>query len=113
MLGKKVAKLFVENGFDTKRAFEMNIHHLQNGELYQFATSENRVLVSCDSDFDENQIGKLGSISIIYLKPKPDSSLEYLLPMLSSHIKKIPTDKLEDHLIVLTNDGLIIKKFDE
>ncbi|MHA2275123.1 MAG: DUF5615 family PIN-like protein [Candidatus Kariarchaeaceae archaeon] len=113
MLGKKVAKIFKENGFDTLRAYELNVHHLQNGDLHRFATNQRRVLVSCDSDFDINKIGKLGSMSIIYLKPEPDSSLKYLLPLLRLQIEKLPTDNVNDHLIVITNVGIEISKFVE
>ena len=90
MLRKKGEKLLRENGFDSVRAFDLNAHRIQNGELYTLATSLNWVLVSCDSDFDVNQVARLGSSSIIYLKPKPDTSLKYLLPLLMPQLNKIP-----------------------
>ncbi|MCE7734542.1 MAG: hypothetical protein GPJ54_06675 [Candidatus Heimdallarchaeota archaeon] len=113
MLGKKVARLFSENGFDTVRVFELNAHHLQNGELYKLATSQNRVLISCDTDFENNRVGSLGSSSIIYLKPEPDSSLQHLLPMLMSQIKNVPKDIAKDHLIVITNNQILGNKFEQ
>lgn len=111
MLGKQVQKILISQSHDTLRAIELGLEDLSNSDLYKEAIKVNRILVTCDSDFEINRIGKLSNPSIIYLKVYPDNSFKHLLPFLNMQFPKIPKDKINDHLITVFNDEIIISKF--
>ena len=58
VLDKKVQKLLLNQKHNVLRAFEINYHCLSNGEPYRKACEMNRILVTCDSDFDKTTIGR-------------------------------------------------------
>jgi predicted nuclease of predicted toxin-antitoxin system len=112
MLGKRVQKILEKYDHNVVRAIQAGLQYHENSELYIEVTKLKRVLVTCDSDFESNSIGRLGGSSIIYLKVSPDNSLKHLEPVLESQIPKIPNNLEKDYLITIDNDDISTIKFE-
>lgn len=113
MLGKKVQRLLQSLNHDVLRVFELNLHDVSNGKLYQKSCDLNRILVTCDSDFDELDIGINDNMSIIYLVPKPTNAISILLPFIEKNFPDIETTFQKNHLIIIKNENIEYIKFNE
>jgi predicted nuclease of predicted toxin-antitoxin system len=95
-----------QQGFDV----EFKPKDLSNGELAEFSKSEQRVLVTNDSDFSDTQRFSKDKIhSIVWLRIPSKSPL--LIKSLSKLINEIKSDEFKARLIILYEDKIEISEF--
>ena len=109
MLGKKVQSLLISQGHNAIRAIELGLHEITNGELYEEACKQNKILVTCDSDYDGLRIGKTNSI--IYLNPRPTNAIKYLIPFITKNFTKVEDKFLSSYLIIVNEDQIMYNDF--
>jgi predicted nuclease of predicted toxin-antitoxin system len=109
-----IAPATIENlrkgGFNVKSVFEEGLQKATDSEIIQKAAAENRIILTHDKDFGNILVYPLilhkGVILIRLKNQKPRNASTHLL----SFLKSIPSQKIKNNLIILSEKGARIYK---
>ena len=103
----KVVNSLRKFNYDVKDIKEEKLYGLSDEKIFELAQKERRIIISHDKDFIRSASlpGKHNGIILLRLKnQKPSNASNILLKVLNSSIK----DKLEDNLVVISEDKVIV-----
>jgi predicted nuclease of predicted toxin-antitoxin system len=76
------------NGYDARHLAEENLHRLSDGEIFQKATREQRVLLTFDLDFAEIvALSGSAEVSVILFRLK-DTRVDFVLSRLAAILRE-------------------------
>ena len=100
----RVVEWLRSNGHDTKHLHEERLHRMPNGEIFEKATNENRVIITFDLDFGEIVALSKGRKTSVVLFRLHNTRTFHLMRRLSSVLKDT-ANALEEGAVVVVEES--------
>lgn len=102
-LGSRIAGALAEAGYDVVRSIHALGHSAPDDDILALAVSDDRILLTCDSDFGELVFlqGKTAPPGILYVRFEPQT-VEEILPRIYEALR---SDRLSGNMVVIGNSG--------
>ena len=103
MIQKYVADALAQEGYDVVRASEIGQSRADDRAILEHAILEHRILITLDDHFGDWAILPLNKHpGVIRLKVNPTTS-QNILTLLKPFLQRADTDKISNHLIILSS----------
>ena len=83
----RVVEWLRNNGHDTKHLREEGLHRMPNGEIFEKAIDENRIIITFDLDFGEVVALSKGKKASVILFRLPNTRTSHVISRLSTALK--------------------------
>ena len=101
----RVVEWLRNNGHDTKHLREEGLHRMPNGEIFEKAIDENRIIITFDLDFGEIVALSKGKKASVVLFRLHNTRTSHLIRRLSSVLKDT-TSALKEGAVVVVEESL-------
>ena len=106
-VSNNLKKLLISKGYDTITVQELNKRGAKNSELVELARKKNRILITYDKDLIEFKLKSENYLILIDIHPLID---ENVLPNFEKFLKSFSFEKLTENIVILEEDGIVLKK---
>src|SRR5687768_4280815 len=100
----KVVEWLRSNGHETVHLRDERLHRLPNGDIFQKAAREQRIVLTFDLDFGEILAGSGGQIVSVILFRLRNTRTEFVIERLDE-VLKLSSEELSQGAIVIVEDG--------
>ncbi len=105
-----LAKLLNDAGHEAVHTAELGLEHAEDSELLALADSENRVVVSGDTDFGALLVmGKATSPSLILFRARYLLRAEQQAEVILQHLDEVASDLSKGAIVVVTDSRIRIR----